>query len=194
MLYLSRVVVQWMRWIIFKLYSWLHRSYGHRHYTSARLQDVFNVVIMPYVQKKHRVHHIHAVLYSVLLSKLRQSMQRDFRLTTHGCVNINSYHYADCSTQPIRPFRTRYFTKPISWCLIYVLYSSWRGVLDTTLCDQVCQCQFSPGTPVSSTNKTDHHDITAILLKVALKTITITLYYIHSMMISEIVWSHRLYH
>ena len=30
---------------------------------------------------------------------------------------------------------------------------------------------FSPGTPVSSTNKTDHHDITEILLKVVLNTI-----------------------
>jgi len=27
---------------------------------------------------------------------------------------------------------------------------------------------FSPGTPVSSTNKTDRHDITKIVLKVAL--------------------------
>ena len=33
---------------------------------------------------------------------------------------------------------------------------------------------FSPGTPVSFTNKTDHHDITEILLKVALNTITST--------------------
>jgi hypothetical protein len=30
---------------------------------------------------------------------------------------------------------------------------------------------FSPDTPVSSTNKTDRHDITEILLKVALNTI-----------------------
>jgi hypothetical protein len=30
---------------------------------------------------------------------------------------------------------------------------------------------FSPGPPVSSTNKTDHHDITKISLKVALNTI-----------------------
>ena len=30
---------------------------------------------------------------------------------------------------------------------------------------------FSLGTPVSSTNKTDHNDITEILLKVALNTI-----------------------
>jgi hypothetical protein len=34
---------------------------------------------------------------------------------------------------------------------------------------------FLLGTPVSSTNKTDRHDITEILLKVALNTITITL-------------------
>jgi hypothetical protein len=30
---------------------------------------------------------------------------------------------------------------------------------------------FSPGTPVSSTNKTDRHDITETLLKVTLSTI-----------------------
>ena len=46
-----------------------------------------------------------------------------------------------------------------------------QGVLDTTLCDEVCQW-FSSGTPVSSVNKTDRHDIlTETLLKVALKTI-----------------------
>jgi len=32
---------------------------------------------------------------------------------------------------------------------------------------------FSPDTPVSSTNKTDRHDIAEILLKVALNTITL---------------------
>jgi hypothetical protein len=46
----------------------------------------------------------------------------------------------------------------------------------TTLCDKVCQWLatgrwFSPGTPVSSTNKTDRHDITEILCKMALNTI-----------------------
>jgi hypothetical protein len=45
---------------------------------------------------------------------------------------------------------------------------SWRGVLDTTLCDQVCQWLATGWwfSPVSSTNKTDHHDKTEILLKV----------------------------
>jgi hypothetical protein len=54
-----------------------------------------------------------------------------------------------------------------------------RGLLNTTLCDYVCQWLsaghwFSPGTPVSSTNKSDRHDIAEILLKVALNTITLT--------------------
>ena len=40
----------------------------------------------------------------------------------------------------------------------------------------VCgRSMFSPGTPVSSTNKTDRHDITEILLKVAFNIITLTL-------------------
>ena len=44
-----------------------------------------------------------------------------------------------------------------------------QDVIDTTICDKVCQWLvagqwFSPGTPVLSTNKTDHHDITEILL------------------------------
>jgi hypothetical protein len=56
-----------------------------------------------------------------------------------------------------------------------------RGILDTTLCDKVCQWLvagrwFSPDTPVSPTNKTTRHDITEILLKVALNTITLTLH------------------
>ena len=53
-----------------------------------------------------------------------------------------------------------------------------RGVYDPTLRDKVCQSfaaclLFSSGTLVSSTNKTDCHDITEILLKVALNTITL---------------------
>ena len=50
------------------------------------------------------------------------------------------------------------------------------GVLDTTLCDKVCQwlatgrC-LSPGTPVSFSNKSDRHNFAEILLKVALATI-----------------------
>ena len=54
------------------------------------------------------------------------------------------------------------------------------GVLDTTLCDKVCQWLAAgrfifPGTPVSSTNKPDGHDIAEILLKVALNNVTLSL-------------------
>jgi hypothetical protein len=50
-------------------------------------------------------------------------------------------------------------------------HCSWQGVLDKTLCNKVRQWLaigqwFSPGTPFSSNNKTDRHDITEILLKV----------------------------
>ena len=45
---------------------------------------------------------------------------------------------------------------------------SGKTILDTILCDNVCQC-FSPGTSVSSTNKTE------ILLKVALNNLTLIL-------------------
>ena len=58
---------------------------------------------------------------------------------------------------------------------------SWWGVLNTTLSDKVCQWLaigqwFSPCAPVSSTNKTNRHDIIEILLKVALNTINQTKY------------------
>ena len=70
--------------------------------------------------------------------------------------------------------------------VIYLLLSyqfesdSCRGVLDTTLCDKVCQGLaagrwFSPCTLVSSTNTTVSHDIFEILLKVSLNTTTLTL-------------------
>jgi hypothetical protein len=75
---------------------------------------------------------------------------------------------------------------------------SWRGVLDTTLCDKVCQWLatgrwFSSGTSVSSTNKTDHHDITKILLKVALNTITITTLNQHLKTISYHLYTRKTY-
>ena len=57
-------------------------------------------------------------------------------------------------------------------------YRSWRGVLDIT-CDKGSQWRaaglwFSQGSPVSSSNKSYCHDITEILLKVVLNTITLS--------------------
>ena len=57
-------------------------------------------------------------------------------------------------------------------------YSAQARCTHTTLCDTICQwfatgLWFSLGTPVSFTNKTDRHDITEILLKMTLNTISI---------------------
>ena len=54
------------------------------------------------------------------------------------------------------------YNKWLSPLQLWVESCSWRGVLDTTLCNKVCQwfaggrC-FSLGTPVSSTNKIKHN-------------------------------------
>jgi hypothetical protein len=60
-------------------------------------------------------------------------------------------------------------------CLSPLMLWVWISIRAwcTTLCDKVCQWLvtyqwFSPGPPVSSTNKTDCHEITEISLKVAL--------------------------
>jgi hypothetical protein len=83
--------------------------------------------------------------------------------------SYGSWIYIYLCNQCLSPPLTLWVRTPPRW-----------GVLDTTLCDQVCQWfaarrWFSPSTHVSSTNKTDHYDITEILLKVALNTITQTL-------------------
>jgi hypothetical protein len=48
-----------------------------------------------------------------------------------------------------------------------------KGYMYPQMKKPVGNAWFSPGTLVSSTNKTDRHDITEILLKVALNTITL---------------------
>ena len=71
------------------------------------------------------------------------------------------------------------YNRCLSQLTLWVRIPLRRGVLDTVFCDKVCQWLaagqwFSPGTSVSSTNKSDPHDITEILLTVVLTTITLT--------------------
>jgi hypothetical protein len=71
-------------------------------------------------------------------------------------------------------FTTTYAISAYSPLMLWVRISNRASC--TTLCDKVCQWLvtggwFSQSPPVSSTNKTDRHDITEILLKVALNTI-----------------------
>ena len=79
-----------------------------------------------------------------------------------------------------RSYGSWIYNYPWNQCLSPLTLWVWiphrRGLIYTPLCDKVCQwltvgLWFSLGTLVSSTNKTDRHDITEILLKVALNTI-----------------------
>ena len=71
-------------------------------------------------------------------------------------------------------FTTTYANQCLSPLMLWVQISI--RVRFTTLCDKVCQW-FSPGLSVSSTNKTDRHNISEILLKVVLNTIKQTLFH-----------------
>ena len=93
---------------------------------------------------------------STFITKIIQGSSRGRDRTVVGFTTtcaINAYHHSSCEFESC----------------------SWRGVLYTTLCDKVCQW-FSLGTPVSSTNKTDHHNVTETQLKVALNIITLNHY------------------
>jgi hypothetical protein len=66
------------------------------------------------------------------------------------------------------------FNQCLSPLKLWVRIQLRRGVINTTLCDKVCQW-LEAGlcfSLVSSTNKTDRQDIPEILLKVVLNTIT----------------------
>jgi hypothetical protein len=56
------------------------------------------------------------------------------------------------------------------WCFEFESKSSGWGVQHYVIKWLAIGQWFSPGPPVSSTNKTDRHDITEILLKVVLNT------------------------
>ena len=72
------------------------------------------------------------------------------------------------------PMQSVHITKTF-WVRIPLM----RSVLDTTVYDKACQWLatgrwLSPGTPMSSSNNTDRHDITEILLNVGLDIISLT--------------------
>ena len=60
--------------------------------------------------------------------------------------------------------------------MIILILDIWTWSNCTMICQWLAAGQwFYPGTPVSYTNKTNCHDITKILSKVALNSITLTL-------------------
>ena len=87
---------------------------------------------------------------------------------------------------------TQYVNMGPSWLWSYGSWIYKIRARCTTLCDKVCQWLatgrwFSPCPSVSSTNKTDRHDITKILLKVALNSINQTNNYICNQCLSPLM-------
>jgi hypothetical protein len=106
---------------------------------------------------------------------------------TYYFISLNWIYYWSINSSWGRRGRDGMVVKFTTTCVISAYHQqscdfeshSWRGVLDTTLCDKVCQWLpagrwLSQGTPVSATNNTDPHDIAEILLKVALNTINLS--------------------
>ena len=111
-----------------------------------------------------------------ILTSSRSSYRTRYK-SDNVCTNFHNYSYW-MYTGSFAKFILCVYTllcqhSPLT---LWVRIPFRRGVLDTTLWYKDCQWLavgrwFSPGTPVSSTNKTDGHDIIETLLKVALSTI-----------------------
>ena len=127
-----------------------------------------------------KVTRLHSLVYirnHVCFCKLTRLHSLIFFISTHNLTGLIKY------AKRGRPGHGSMVVGFTTTCAISA-YHHWRWVriplrrcvLHTTLCDKDCQWLatgrwFSLGNPVSSTNKTDRHDITEILLKVALNTI-----------------------
>jgi hypothetical protein len=109
--------------------------------------------------------HVHGTIYNICSVCIRNLFYMTVQGSSWSC-SYSSWIYNYLRNKCLSPLYRCEFES-----------HSWRDVLDSTLCDKVFQWLatgqwFSPGTPVFSTNKTDSHDITEILLKVAPNTIT----------------------
>ena len=81
-----------------------------------------------------------------------------------------------CIISSLSEVKKKLCNQCLSILMFWDLIPLREGALDTTLCDKVCQSLatgrwFSPDIPLFSTNKTDRHDITEILLKIVLNTV-----------------------
>ena len=112
---------------------------------------------------------------------------RDFVIKPINCQNLSGW-CTGCLKWNLLPLQFYFVFFPLSQTKLWPDFTIWvtrwvwillrRDVLDTTLYDKVCQWLatgrwFSPGTLISSTQKTDRHDIAGMLLH----TITLTLPY-----------------
>jgi hypothetical protein len=124
---------------------------------SYDLQTISTLFVVDISNTVYRTTSINYWLYSVMSTKVRDRRGPDHMVvgftTTYA---ISAYHH---------------------WCCEFETWSG-RGVQHYVIkfvSDLGTGQWFSPGPPVSSTNKSDHHDITEILFKVVLNTIKQTI-------------------
>ena len=156
------------------------------------------VLLVCYVSRSSLYSNIHSDLCIMCLScyyfyivlslylYCRYVMYPDHHFTVIFLHNVMypDHHFTVISLQILRgshgpdhmvvAFTTTYANQ----CQSLLILLIWISIRErcTTLCDKVClwlatSCWFSSGPAVSSTNKTDCHEITEILLKVVLNTI-----------------------
>ena len=107
--------------------------------------------------------------------------RKDYNILSWRCTyRIKSANQVMPKSEVLRKQNHYLCNQCLSPQMLWVRIPFMAIQLDTKLCDKVCQGLvtgrwFSPGTPVSSTNKTDRHDITNILFKVTLNTANLTL-------------------
>ena len=138
---------------------WTVISCWHKRYVAPRLKSSLQIL--------NSCHYDPVDRYEISISQTAMDLSLLPNCFLYFINDKTFFLYAQMSIRDVERRRGREF-------------ESHSYVLVTTLCYKICQCLatghwFSPGTPVSSTNTTDHHDITEILLKVALNTITLTL-------------------
>jgi hypothetical protein len=120
-----------------------------------------------------------------VLFRATHFFQKESKLLLYIYSSLIEKYYSNISRNNYLPPSSIKQTSPIVFSkgenqrFLYILLISFASFTYKEHCQctisNVCQWLatgrwFSPGTPVSSTNKTDHHDIAEILFKVALNT------------------------
>ena len=140
-----------------------HCDYDETHPCSFVTQTL--ITTLPYIENNVNKRYTIAVIWEFSISRLKYLQ---FIITFF--VPLGGRRGRD---RMVVGFTTTYAISAYHhWCCEFESRSG-RGVQHyNTICQWLATGRwFSPGPPFSSTNKTDRHDITEILLKVALNTI-----------------------
>ena len=153
------MVVTWSNWVLFQEYYFCLNSSKLFFFTRFRHYFGFGEYLL-------------VALGDFSRSKLLYGNTTTFDLSSRASCIVLLHRHQD---------QLLIFGMLVCVCLCLCFYQTgalriWIRARCTTLCGKVCQWfatgrWFSPGPLFSSTNKIDRHDITEILLKVALNTI-----------------------